>query len=181
MASFGQRLRELRNGHSISQSELAKHIGVSKSSINMYERDEREPGFETLEAIADYFNVNMDYLMGRMPCAITNINPYQMTVGAEIDDEQFSAFAQPALKKLTAVLNRPNAPDFMEHLNEVGTEMVQTFSREDLQTFLAVLESLNATLERAAARFPKSDAPAPQEDTSIAPAGSSLEKPTETE
>lgn len=63
MATFGQRLRDLRNSRGISQNELSKHIGVSKSSVNMYERDEREPGFETLEAIADFFNVNMDYLL----------------------------------------------------------------------------------------------------------------------
>lgn len=65
MGTFGQRLRELRNQRGISQNELSKHIGVSKSSVNMYERGEREPGFETLEAIADFFNVNMDYLLGR--------------------------------------------------------------------------------------------------------------------
>lgn len=65
MGTFGQRLKELRNSRGISQNELSKHIGVSKSSVNMYERDEREPGFETLEAIADFFNVNMDYLLGR--------------------------------------------------------------------------------------------------------------------
>lgn len=65
METFGQRLKSLRNDRGISQNELSKYIGVSKSSVNMYERDEREPGFETLEAIADFFNVNMDYLLGR--------------------------------------------------------------------------------------------------------------------
>lgn len=65
MGTFGQRLKELRNERGISQNELSKYVGVSKSSINMYERDEREPGFETLEAIADFFNVSMDYLLGR--------------------------------------------------------------------------------------------------------------------
>ena len=65
MATFAQRLRELRNKKEITQTELGNIIGVSKSSVNMYERGAREPGFETLEAIADYFNVDMDYLMGR--------------------------------------------------------------------------------------------------------------------
>lgn len=67
MGTFGQRLRELRNSRGISQNELSKHIGVSKSSVNMYERDEREPGFETLEAIADFFNVDMNTLTGYAP------------------------------------------------------------------------------------------------------------------
>lgn len=73
MAQFNERLRQLRKDRGMSQQELADQLrlltadskGLSKSSINMYERGEREPGFETLETIADYFNVDMDYLLGR--------------------------------------------------------------------------------------------------------------------
>lgn len=49
----------------MSQQEFAKKVGVSKSSVNMYERGEREPSLETLESIADYFNVDMDFLLGK--------------------------------------------------------------------------------------------------------------------
>ena len=62
---FNKRLKFLREDSGLSQSELAKLIQISKSSINMYERGEREPKFETLEIIADYFNVDMDYLLGK--------------------------------------------------------------------------------------------------------------------
>lgn len=65
MPMFGDRLKLLRNRKGLSQAEFAKQIGVSKSSVNMYERGEREPNFETLETIADYFNVDLDYLMGK--------------------------------------------------------------------------------------------------------------------
>ena len=65
MPMFGDRLKSLRNRKGLSQAEFAKQIGVSKSSVNMYERGEREPNFETLESIADYFNVDLDYLMGK--------------------------------------------------------------------------------------------------------------------
>lgn len=65
MPMFGDRLKSLRNRKGLSQAEFAKQIGVSKSSVNMYERGEREPNFETLETIADYFNVDLDYLMGK--------------------------------------------------------------------------------------------------------------------
>lgn len=65
MAMFGNRLKSLRHRKGFSQADLAKQIGVSKSSVNMYERGEREPNFETLETIADYFNVDLDYLMGK--------------------------------------------------------------------------------------------------------------------
>ena len=65
MGEFAARLRGLRQENGESQNDLAKSIGISKSSINMYERGEREPGFETMEAIADHYNVDMDYLYGR--------------------------------------------------------------------------------------------------------------------
>lgn len=65
MAKFSERLRQLRTARDLSQLEFSKQIRLSKSSINMYERGEREPGLETLERIADYFNVDMDYLLGK--------------------------------------------------------------------------------------------------------------------
>ena len=66
MSMFAQRLKLLRNEADLSQQELANQLKcVSKSSINMYERGEREPGLETTEAIADFFNVDIDYLDGR--------------------------------------------------------------------------------------------------------------------
>lgn len=65
MPKFSERLRQLRTARDLSQFEFSKLIGISKSSVNMYERGEREPGLETLERIADYFNVDMDYLLGK--------------------------------------------------------------------------------------------------------------------
>jgi len=66
MAKFSDRFRQLRTENGLSQAEMAKQLGcVSKSSVNMYERGEREPSLETLEVIADYFNVDMDYLLGK--------------------------------------------------------------------------------------------------------------------
>ena len=66
MPSFNSILRELRTKAGLSQQQLADKIGISKSSINMYERGEREPGIETLEAFADFFNVDMNYLLGKI-------------------------------------------------------------------------------------------------------------------
>ena len=65
MSGFSDRFRALRQEHSLTQQALADRLGTSKSSVNMYERGEREPGFKTLEAIADFFNVDMDYLLGK--------------------------------------------------------------------------------------------------------------------
>ena len=67
MSKFSERFKELRLEHDLSQQALATQLGLSKSSVNMYERGEREPGLNTLESIADYFNVDMDYLLGKAP------------------------------------------------------------------------------------------------------------------
>lgn len=120
MGAFGQRLRELRKQRGISQNELSKHIGVSKSSVNMYERGEREPSLETLEAIADFFNVNMDYLLGRTPLDIL-VN--------SVDEKQFSKPAVIVVKRLLCAIasgEEINAP-------EISKEVCKTFTPSDIQ------------------------------------------------
>ena len=66
MSIFGTRLKELRSEANLSQRELSKIMGVSKSSINMYERGEREPGLDLVVAFATFFNVRTDYLIRKM-------------------------------------------------------------------------------------------------------------------
>jgi len=62
---FADVLRNLRKAKGLSQEELASIIGVSKSTIGMYEQGKRIPKADaTLKKIADYFNVSIDSLMG---------------------------------------------------------------------------------------------------------------------
>lgn len=62
---FTERLKELRKSKGLSQSELAKYLGVAKSTISMLEVGSRKPSWELAEEIADYFNVDLDFLLGR--------------------------------------------------------------------------------------------------------------------
>lgn len=64
MSTFSIRFKDLRMSQSLTQDELSKKLKISKSAISMYENGNREPDFETLELIADYFNVDMNYLLG---------------------------------------------------------------------------------------------------------------------
>lgn len=65
MSGFSDMLVYLRKRSGLSQQELADRLGVTRSRIGMYETAKREPDFEGLEAIAGYFNVNMDTLLGK--------------------------------------------------------------------------------------------------------------------
>ena len=62
---FGQRLKSLRLERNLKQSELAKIIEVSSSTIGMYEQGRRYADLETLKKIANLFDVSTDYLIGR--------------------------------------------------------------------------------------------------------------------
>ncbi len=64
MITFGERLRELRKERNIGQIELAKQIGVGKSIISLWERNECEPSMSKLVALSKFFGVSTDYLVG---------------------------------------------------------------------------------------------------------------------
>ncbi len=59
------RLKEIRKAKGISQIRLAIDLNTSQNTISRYETGEREPGINELIKIADYFNVSVDYLLGR--------------------------------------------------------------------------------------------------------------------
>lgn len=63
MDTFGDRLKHLRLSKNLSLRELAQICETSKSAIHLYENNKRKPKIETLEAIADTFNVDIDYLL----------------------------------------------------------------------------------------------------------------------
>ena len=59
------RLKELRKSRNISQIKLAMDLNMNQNSISRYETGEREADYATLIAIADYFDVSIDYLLER--------------------------------------------------------------------------------------------------------------------
>ncbi len=65
MGEFQNVFKKLRLSRGYTQAELSDALGISRSRIGMYETGAREPDFETLEIIADFFNVDTDYLLGR--------------------------------------------------------------------------------------------------------------------
>lgn len=62
---FNEKLADLRKKRGLSQYKLADELGFSRGQIANYEQGKREPDFETLKKLAEYFNVTTDYLLGR--------------------------------------------------------------------------------------------------------------------
>lgn len=61
---IGERLLELRKDADLTQDDLAKILNINKHSISSYERDKSEPPDAIKIAIAQFFNVSIDYLLG---------------------------------------------------------------------------------------------------------------------
>ena len=65
MSSFSDRLKELRDSRELSQLDLARKIGVSQRAVSYYELGKNIPTLDVLIRIADFFDVTLDYLVGR--------------------------------------------------------------------------------------------------------------------
>lgn len=63
--SIGKRISDLRRKKNLTQEELAKKVEISRAALSHYEKDRRDPDYDTLDKIADVFEVSADYLIGR--------------------------------------------------------------------------------------------------------------------
>lgn len=63
--NFPNILKTLRKNKGLTQKELAKIINITDSTVSKYERGDLEPNNETLLELANFFNVSIDYMLGR--------------------------------------------------------------------------------------------------------------------
>ncbi|PGT60348.1 transcriptional regulator [Bacillus cereus] len=73
---LGKKISELRKNKKLSQYELADRLGFSRGKLANYEQGTREPDYETLKKIADFFDVSTDYLLDRATKKEENINEF---------------------------------------------------------------------------------------------------------
>ena len=67
---FAERLREIREQKDYTRTEIAKVLNVTTTTIGNYELGNREPGIRELILLADFFDVSMDYLIGRADISV---------------------------------------------------------------------------------------------------------------
>lgn len=65
MLKLSERLKALRKERHLSQEKFAAEIGIGFSTYRRYEKNEREPDASTLVKMADFYDVSLDYLVGR--------------------------------------------------------------------------------------------------------------------
>ncbi|MCL2077040.1 MAG: helix-turn-helix transcriptional regulator [Oscillospiraceae bacterium] len=63
--NFSKRIFELRKQHNLSQEAFGKAAGIKKNAVGMIEKGKRAASIEVIVALADYFDVSVDYLIGR--------------------------------------------------------------------------------------------------------------------
>ena len=92
---FNIRLKELTNQKNMTQDELGKVLNVSGKTIGTWERDSRQPNIETINALANYFNVSTDYLLGRKENSKTKNDDKQVDltgIGQKEDEEKIFSY-----------------------------------------------------------------------------------------
>lgn len=81
---FSSNLKSLREQADLTQEELSVKTGISKSAISMYENGKRFPDEQTLELLADFFNVDMNMLLGKQSKSTYYADPATMQLAAMI-------------------------------------------------------------------------------------------------
>lgn len=86
---FADRIKELRKRKKLTQMEFAKQFNVATGTIGMWETGKREPSSNTLIKIAEFFNVSVDYLLGKeekTPTIDEQMNDIEFALYGEVKD-----------------------------------------------------------------------------------------------
>ena len=95
MFEFGLRLKQLREKHNLSQSQVAKRLGITRAAISSYENNISLPSVNVLAELALLYRVSTDYLLGldnRTAIVLEDLTPRQSAVIQEVMDTLVTEF-----------------------------------------------------------------------------------------
>ena len=122
---FKDILRRLREEKSLSQEELSKIFGLSKSTIGMYEQGKRMPNSDILKKIAAYFDVTLDYLMDYNSENNTISNAFMEKYGlSPIVTKQFPMIGEIACGK--PIMCEENYETYIEASKDINADFCLT-------------------------------------------------------
>lgn len=123
---FNKRLKSLRSSTGLTQEETAKKIGIARTTYAMYEQGKREPDISTLNSLANYFNVSVNYLLEE--------NDKKKTL-PELSKKDYRSIE----KDLNDIINNLSNDGYAHF----GGEGIQEFDQETQE---AIINSLRASL-----------------------------------
>ena len=152
------RIKEIRQEKNLSQTDIAKALGVTRQAISLYEKGDREPKLETWQKLADFFGVSVPYLQGVSdiddPNFYKNLELYLALIAESNSLENYKD--KDFVKKLDVSENERTKANFylVFNLLEMGLmddikEELRTLTKEisvpdmqEIHSYLAILCSL---------------------------------------
>lgn len=131
--SFGQIFRQLRIKKGLSQRAVANALGYSVSAISMYEHDRRQPDFQATERIADFFEVSIDYLYGR----VDEYNGYVQAVSEHAPQPRALIYDDPSFRVYAndRELLEGTAPDLGQVLQRLTVQAPKASGENETSEF----------------------------------------------
>lgn len=147
MSIFGDRLKELRTEHNYSLRQLSALTQISASALHFYENGERNPKREAVEAVADVFNVDIEYLLGDTDVRNYYANSYGVNSLAErYSQGKANRFGHPLGHDIVFVGGIPpinNSPTEAQ-LSEGEQQILEIYRRAAVDTKPILLKTLEA-------------------------------------
>lgn len=123
MAQFGDMLSELRKDHNLTQQELGNIIFVTNGTISNYEKNNYIPAVDKVIKLADYFNVTVDYLLGRSACNLSpSVLNEDIAAGRTLGDfvADFKCLDMERRRMLSEIVQDMKMAAIMRQYNEKG-------------------------------------------------------------
>ena len=115
MSIFAQRLKELRKDKRLTQKELGKSLFIDDTSISKYENEKAMPENELLQRIADYFEVSIDYLLGR--------SDEKKSILKNKNEENYNTFIEIECDNENLKLNKEDIEELFKKLKNIGFDI----------------------------------------------------------
>ncbi len=122
---FSERLTELRERSNLSRQQLADILGVSRASLEYYEKGKRTPDIEVLYKLSEYFNVTSDYLIGRTD-----------KIGESTDVNAVCKFTGLSEKSIIILNKINNSSECSKEYHKIINYLIEELNFEEYDTYI---------------------------------------------